>query len=197
MAGLKPAISLVEKVSLQRYANDSYIHEAETALPAGKRKKAITYHTNCLVGDYHYFRTHNDFLIGRVNVSTGRVEYLQVPVQVMRDAKTETVLWDKALENDAKNSDGFVVCQDKRAKLNGWGHVSAASPIVVGDYLYMPTMIGTVYVLRWNAPQLDETALVSISDLGLGGKTWSLSSFAFADGKLYARTMKQLICIGE
>ncbi len=49
--------------------------------------------------------------------------------------------------------------------MSGWGHVSAASPIVVGDYLYMPTMIGMVYVVRWNAPKLDESALEAISDL--------------------------------
>ena len=30
---------------------------------------------------------------------------------------------------------------------NGWGHVSAASPTVIGDKIYMPTMVGTVYVL--------------------------------------------------
>jgi hypothetical protein len=75
--------------------------------------------------------------------------------------------------------------------------VSAASPIVVGDYLYMPTMIGLVYVLRWNAPKLDESALESISDLGAASKTWTLSSLSFDSGRLYARTLKELICIGQ
>ncbi len=68
---------------------------------------------------------------------------------------------------------------------------------MVGDYLYMPTMIGMVYVIRWNAPTLDESALVSISDLGPAGKTWTLSSLAYHDGRLYARTLKELICIGD
>ena len=57
-------------------------------------------------------------------------------------------------------------------------------------------MIGMVYVLEWDAPVLDEKALVSISDLGPAGETWSLSSLAFCEGKIYARTMKELICIG-
>ena len=39
--------------------------------------------------------------------------------------------------------------------------------------------------------------MVSISDLGKAGETWSLSGLAYADGKLYARTMKELLCIGE
>ena len=118
-------------------------------------------------------------------------------MQVVRQANAETVLWDKPMTNDVKNNDGFVVCQDQRAKLSSWGNVSAASPIVVGEHLYMPTMIGMVYVIRWNAPKLDDSALVSISDLGPAGKTWALSSLAFADGKLYARTLKELICIGK
>ena len=42
---------------------------------------------------------------------------------------------------------------------------------------------------------LDENALVSISDLGPAGKTWSLSSLSFSNGRIYARTMKELICL--
>ena len=57
-------------------------------------------------------------------------------------------------------------------------------------------MIGMVYVLKWNAETLDENALVSISDLGPAGETWSLSSLSFSGGRLYARTLKELICLG-
>lgn len=194
---LQPAVSLVDDVQLRQYENDRYVTTPHAVLAASKKAKAITYHTNCLIGDYHYFRTHNDFFLGRVNVVTGKVEYLQVPVQVVRDGDEETVLWKQPLENEVKNNDGFVVYQDRRATLSGWGHVSAASPIVVGDYLYMPTMIGMVYVIRWNAPLFDESALAGISDLGPAGKTWTLSSLSFTNGRLYARTLKELICLGE
>jgi len=54
-----------------------------------------------------------------------------------------------------------------------------------------------VYVLQWNAEKWDADALVSISDLGPAGETWSLSSLSYSDGKLYARTLKEVICIGE
>ena len=37
---------------------------------------------------------------------------------------------------------------------------------MIGEHLYMPTMVEMVYVLKWNAAVLDENALVSISDLG-------------------------------
>jgi hypothetical protein len=52
-----------------------------------------------------------------------------------------------------------------------------------------------VYVLRWDAKILDQRALLSISDLGLAGETWSLSGLSYAKGRLYARTLKELICI--
>ena len=193
---LTSPVSLVTNVNLRQFQDDRYLSKLRAELPVQKKKKAITYHTNCLVGDFHYFRTHNDFYLGRVNVVSGQVEYLQVPVQVVHEAGTETKLWNKAIKNEVKNVDGFVVYQDQRATLSGWGHVSAASPIVVGEYMYMPTMIGMVYVVRWNSPKLDESAVVSISDLGPAGKTWSLSSLAYHDGRLYARTLKELICIG-
>ena len=66
-----------------------------------------------------------------------------------------------------RNSRGIDVgIADKRSKGNGWGHVSSAPPIVVGNILYIPTMIGTVYVMDTAAKQFDENALLSVSDLG-------------------------------
>jgi len=168
-------------------------------LKLGRRgRSVITKNSNILVGDYHYFRTATGFYIGRVHVKTNKVEYLRVPVQVVRRAdKKDERLWDKALTNDMKNSKGFVASKDKRNAGNGWGHVSAASPIVVGDKIYMPTMIGMVYVLKWNTAELDVAALLSISDLGPATETWSLSSLSYSNGRLYARTLKELICIGK
>ena len=174
-----------------------YISVAGMDGPTSKRGRPITYHTNCIVGNYHYFRTHENHLIGRIDLASDKVEYLQVPVQVDRRTAEEKLLWDRAIANDGRNRDGFIVYQDKRATLDGWGHVSAASPIVVGEYLYMPTMVGTVYVLRWNSERLTEESIVSISDLGPPGSTWSLSSLSYAGGRLYARTMKDLICIAD
>lgn len=187
--------SVSERVSIRRHTDAGYKTETQQTLK--KSKHPLTKQANCLVGNYHYFRAHDEFLIGRVNIQSGKVEYLQVPVQVIRrpDADDE-VRWSQPLKNDMKNADGFVATQDKRNAGSGWGHVSAASPIVVGENLYMPTMLGIVYVLKWNAETLDENALVSISDLGPAGETWSLSSLSFSNGHLYARTLKELICLG-
>ena len=193
---VRDKVSVLEGVQICRQVDGEYQIESGQKLKASK--KPFTYQTNLLVGDYHYFRSFSGFRIGRVNVKTGKVEYLEVPVQVIRAKNAqEKLLWNNALSNDMRNAKGFLATKDKRNAGSGWGHCSAASPIVIGDYLYMPTMIGMVYVVRWDAAILNENALVSISDLGPAGKTWSLSSLSYRDGKIYARTMKELICIGR
>ena len=188
-------VSLQQQVWITRQVDGKYQTLQEQQVKGFR--KPLTLQSNILVGDYHYFRAHHDYLIGRVDVQSGKVEYLQVPVQVQRQTgKPDVVSWNNATKNDMKNADGYVATQDGRNAGDGWGHVSAASPIVVGDYLYMPTMLGIVYVIRWQAEQLDGDALVSVADLGPIGETWSLSSLSYANGKLYARTLKHLICLG-
>ena len=93
-----------------------------------------------------------------------------------------------------KTANGFMATQDKRNAGNGWGHVTAAPPIVVSNYIYWPTMVGMVYVIDSTSKNLDASSIAGLSDLGLAGQTWSLSSLSFSDGKLYARTLKELIC---
>lgn len=192
---LLKGVSLTDGVTITRWKGKEY--ETLTGkLP--KVKKPITYFTNLLIGDYHYFRSFGGFFIGRVHLKSGKVEYLQVPVQVIRKSgREDEVAWDKCLPNDMKNAYGFKATQDKRNAGSGWGHVSSAPPVVVGDLIYFPTMVGMVYVLKWNAPVLNENALVSISDLGPAGETWTLSGLACTDGRLYARTLKELICISS
>lgn len=188
--------SLTRDVTLYRHEGETWVLEEHQNLPPANRP--ITKNSNLLVGPWHYFRSDRGYRIGRVQVHTGKVEYLDVPVQVVRrKGEPEVRLWNEALKNDMRNADEFLATQDKRNAGDGWGHVSAASPIVVGDYLYIPTMIGMVYVLRWNVDTLTPEALVSISDLGPATQTWTLSSLAYDKGRLYARTLKELICIGS
>ena len=188
--------SIFEKVSITKWNGDQYETKYNQTLK--KSKKPITYFTNILIGNYHYFRSFDGFMIGRVNLKNGKVEYLEVPGQVIRqNGKDQELLWGKTVPNDMRNAGGFKATKDKRNAGSGWGHVSSAPPIVVGDRIYFPTMVGMVYVLKWNADSLDEGALISISDLGRAGETWSLSGLAYVDGKIFARTMKELICIGE
>ena len=148
-----------------------------------------------MVGDWNYFLAHDLDAIGRVQIETGKVEYLQVPAQKAGDE----LIWDRksAIKLDTKNSRGIDIASDKRAKNTGWGHVSAASPICVNGILFAPIMNGTVYVIDTNADQLDEKALVAINDLGPAGETWTLASFTCSKGRLFMHTMKEVVCLGS
>jgi len=188
--------SLTNNVTVTTHDGEKYIRNENVTLKANRRP--ITKNTNALAGDYHYFRADRPFLIGRVHLPTNKVEYLQVPVQVVRrPGEPDKVRWNDALPNDMKTANGFVATSDRRNAGNGWGHVSAASPTVIGDKIYIPTMLGMVYVLKANARTLDGNALLSISDLGPATQTWSLSSLSYDSGRIYARTLKELICIGS
>ncbi len=170
--------------------------ESGITLKVGKRMP-LTNQTNIVAGDWHYFLAHDITAIGRVHLETGKTEYLRVPAQFVAGPEPKRI-WEKrdALLNDTKNSRGIDIATDKRAKGTGWGHVSAASPILVNRHLFFPIMNGTVYVIDAFAETLDEKALVAINDLGPAGETWTLASFSYANGRLWMHTMKEVICIG-
>jgi hypothetical protein len=58
-------------------------------------------------------------------------------------------------------------------------------------------MNGTIYVIDWNADTLDEKSIIAINDLGPVGQAYTRASLSFANGKAYAHTIKELICIGK
>ena len=193
-----------EMLRTQDLSADVTFTDAETGkresglqMQPGKRT-AITNQTNLVVGDWHYFLAHDLTAIGRVNIENGKTEYLRVPVQLVGGPEPRRI-WAKqdALLNDTKNARGMDIATDKRAKGSGWGHVSAASPILVNRHLFFPIMNGTVYVLDAFAEKLDQNALVAVNDLGPAGETWTLASFSYANGKLWMHTMKEVICIGS
>ena len=99
--------------------------------------------------------------------------------------------------NKVENSRGLVVMGDDRSQGNGWGHIASPTPMVVGDHLYITSMSGMVYVIRWQAARLDEHALIAINDLGELGDAWTRASLGFADGRLFAHTIGEIIAIGE
>ena len=211
--------SIVTDIPLRGRVDHKY--ETRTiSLPAARKKRCIIQSSNLLVGDFHYFRSYTHPYLGRVNVRTGDVAYLQLPVQLMRepDKKGDILLWDSDdipaankttgkkkpaitqwsfRPNEMRNSRGFVVMGDKRSKGNGWGHHASAVPTVSGDHLFIPTMSGTVYVIDHDADRLDEKAVVAINDLGPIGKSWNRASLSFSEGRLFAHTIREVICIGK
>ncbi|MEM9369230.1 MAG: alpha/beta hydrolase fold domain-containing protein, partial [Planctomycetota bacterium] len=195
-------------------------------IDTGKKTRAIIQSSNLLVGKYHFFRSYTKPWLGRVDVESGQIEFLQLPVQLRRDTSNDDAyLWSprglseveieaamasqrkrpKTLPiqlwtfrpNDMKNSRGHLVMGDPRSRGNGWGHHASQIPTVVGKQLYIPVMNGTVYVIRWDAKHLDEKAIVAINDLGPVGESFHRASLSFANGKLFAHTIQAIVCIGE
>ncbi|MBI1311824.1 hypothetical protein GC176_11075 [bacterium] len=179
-------------------ATSGWTLETDVAVKAGK-SHPNTNQANIVVSDWHWFLSHNVHYLGRVNIETGAVEYLELPAQLIasREGRNQgTLLWGKGRrDNRPLNARGFAV-GDKGHNGTGWGHISAASPTRVGCYLFFPVVTGTVYVIDATAKSLSPESIVAINDLGPGGETWSLASLTFANGRLFAHTMREVICIG-
>lgn len=203
-------VSVTDDIPVRARKGNGWEDKTETLV--ANKNRMITQGSNLLVGKYDYFRSYTAPYLGRVNVDTGAVEYLELPLQLSRvPGKNEKLLWHVPAQskedtemrlqtfalNDLKNSRGYKVSGDKRSVGNGWGHIASPTPSVAGDFLYVPVMSGTVYVIRWDAERLDESAIAAINDLGAIGQSWTRASVSFSNGKAYAHTIRDLICIGE
>ncbi len=190
---------LYEGATLWKYHPEKgdWVKESKATVKAGKGHPN-TNQANLAIGNWHWFLSHNVHYLGRVNVETGAVEYLELPAQLMpdkADRKQDVRLWGKGNpDNRPLNAGGFAV-GDKGQNGSGWGHISAASPTLVGHYLFLPVVTGTVYVIDTEVEPLSPQSLVAVNDLGPGGQTWTLASLTFAQGRLYAHTMKEILCI--
>ena len=55
---------------------------------------------------------------------------------------------------------------------------------------------GRLHSIRTDGFRAD-AGLSPASDLGPSGETWSLNSLSYSDGRLYNRSLKEVICIGK
>ena len=135
--------------------------------------------------------------IARVNVETDKVEFLQIPFPTPQIEGQQSRPYGIHYPNMTNNSRGIDVADDKRSKRAGWYWCFNGNPIAVNQYLYFTFMCGRVQVIDGSADAFDQTALVALNDLGKFGETWSVNTPSYHKGKLYHRTMKELICIGS
>ena len=161
---------------------------------------------NILLGDWNWFLCYTEagkhlgppYCVGRVHLETGKVEYLEVPVSVEREAgQPDRPVWGKPQTSSTVNARGIDIVSDKRSQGDGWWWVYLGSPTAVGGKVYFTTMLGITYTLDAGADVLDEKALLAVNDLGAPGQAWSLNSVSFANGRLYHRSMKEVVCIGQ
>ncbi len=202
--------SLTEKVDYRRYdtATGKYVLEAGINLKqraAGAVSVFPAWFTNIPVAGYHYFLCFTDkgtkvgppYCIGRVNVETGKVEYLELPVQVIRETgQPDRFVWGMAQPSSTINSRGVDVAGDPRSKRDGWYWCFLGNPTAVDGKIFFTTMLGVTYVIDGRAKTLDEKALLAVNDLGPAGQTWSLNSISYAKDHLFHRSMKEVVCIG-
>jgi outer membrane protein assembly factor BamB len=172
------------------------------------------WHCNIVAAGYHYFLTSTahrrnsqppagrggpSHCIGRVNIATGKVEYLEVPVTVIRKpGEPDRKVYGVAVRTKTEDVNGNDVAAEDRSRTDGW-EIPAfwGSPVALGGKLYFTTMLGITYVVDASAKVLDEKALLSINDLGPSGEAWSLNTPSYSDGRLYHRSLKELVAIGQ
>ena len=99
-----------------------------------------------------------------------------------------------AVKSSTLNAKGVDVADEERSRTDGW-EIPAfwGSPTAINDRIYFTTMLGITYVIDAKAKELDEKALLSINDLGPSGETWSLNSISFSGGRLYHRSLKEVV----
>ena len=172
------------------------------------------WHANIVVGDYHYFMASTahqrnrvapkgkggpSHSIGRINVKTGKVEYLEVPVTVIRKTgQPDQAVYGVAVKTSTLNSKGVDVATEERSRMDGWETPAFwGTPTAVNGRVFFNTQLGITYVIDGNAKVLDPAALLAVNDLGPSGETWSLGSVSYSDGILYHRSLKELVAIGK
>ena len=180
-------------------------------IPAGEVIRVQpAWHANIVVDGFHYFlvstnhrrnrqppkgRAGPAYSIGRVNTTSGKVEYLELPVAVDDTGKR---IYSTALRTETTNSQGIDVATEARSRMDGWETPAFwGSPVAINHKVFFTTSLGTTYVIDARAKVLDEYAILSVNDLGPLGKAWSQNTPSF-DGKvLFHRTAKELIAIGR
>lgn len=176
---------------------ERWAKQSDVSVKAGKGHPN-TNQANLVIDDWHWFLSHNVHYLGRVHVETGEVEYLELPAQLMASSVSrdqDVRLWGKGnRKNQPLNAAGFAI-GNKGHNGTGWGHISAASPTLVGRYLFLPVVTGTVYVIDTEVESLSPDAIAAVNDLGPGGETWTLATITYAKKRLYAHTMKEIVCI--
>jgi outer membrane protein assembly factor BamB len=198
---VKKRFPIFEEADIRLWNEDKNRYELHKDTPFStvieKFKPEPTNQTPILVGKYYLFLSHEGHCIGRVDTEMGKTEFLQVPIQIVRKpGSADQTLWDSHIPSNGTNSRGMRTANDQRSERDGWGHVTAGSPIAVNDYVFFSTMIGMTYVVDSQAPLFVETALVAINDLGPATESWRPSTVSYANGRIFHRDLKQIVCIG-
>jgi hypothetical protein len=206
-------ISWIDDVTVTSYDEETQAFTTRSGINLSDENPAITvfpaWHSNMLIHPYVYFACF-DFQgkqrgkmwnigprhsIARINVETEEVEYLQLPFPIPAVAGETLKNTERFYPKMTVNSRGIDVADDYRSGRSGWWWCFNGNTIAVNQYLYFTFMCGRVQVLDGQAKRFDQSALVGLNDLGPFGETWSCNTPSYSHGRLYHRTLKELLCI--
>ncbi|MDO7173352.1 PQQ-binding-like beta-propeller repeat protein [Mariniflexile sp. AS56] len=178
---------------------DQYIYNEDTKKYTLKENVVLQnseneFHCNMAVNDYTYYMVMHKPFIARHHIVTGKNEHLELPFEKDSDGG---FIWKIPQTNDGLNAKGQLHSNDARVMGDGFQRSFLGSPVMVNNYIFFTNAVGMVYVIDTNTEHFDETALVSVNDLGEKRKTWTVNTLSFANGHIYHRTLKEIICIGE
>lgn len=203
-------ISLTNNADVRLWDEDKKGYELMENIDFGEELEPVVFpawYSNILVNDKLFFMCFKkgqyrgnigpEYALARVDIKTGKAEYLQVPVQVSYDSGAKEYIWNEEVKASTINNKGLDVAHDKRSQRDGWHWNFNGNPISVNDKIFFTTMAGLCYTIDANTDKFDESALISVNDLGPEEGTWSVNTPSFANGRLYHRTLKELICVEE
>lgn len=179
---------------VDQYSFDVKSGEYKLAKDVQLKKLQNQRHCNMSAGDFVFYMVRFEPFIARHNVKTGKNVHLEVPRELDEDGR---LIWKTVQKNDGLNSQGQMHSSDNRTRGDGFQKCFLGSPTMVNNYIFFTNALGIVYVIDASAEKFDQSALVAVNDLGKKGETWSVNSLTYANGKLYHRTMKEVICIGK
>ncbi|WP_420322997.1 PQQ-binding-like beta-propeller repeat protein [Flagellimonas sp.] len=207
---LQKKVSLTTNADIVRYdsKNGKYVTQHNVDL---QKDLGLTvfpaWYTNIVVNNKLFFLCFKEgeyrrnigpkYTIARVDLETGKATYLEVPVQVDYKDGVKSYVWNTELSTETLNVRGLDVSNDRRSRRDGWHWNFNGNPIEVNGKIFFTTMLGVVYCIDTTTESFDESAFIGLNDLGPKGQTWSVNTPSFSNGKLFHRTIKHLICIGE
>ncbi|MEO0508532.1 MAG: PQQ-binding-like beta-propeller repeat protein [Verrucomicrobiota bacterium] len=152
------------------------------------------WYANFPVGDRLYFLARHAPYLFCQDLETGKTIQLELPREFNDDG---SYVWHTPQSNDGLNSRGQRHSNDSRTLGDGFQRCFLGTPTLVNNYLFFTNAIGIVYVIDTEAETFDQRALVAVNDLGQRGQTWTVNSLSYANGNIYHRTLKEVICIGN
>lgn len=201
--------SLVDNVDLRLWDTSAGNHGSDIGVDLKTRQITVfpAWYSNIVVGRQLFFLCFKsgkfrkaigpDYCAARLNLDSGRIEYLELPTAVDNSLKPSAYTWHTEAKSETLNSRGIDAAHDKRSKRDGWHWNFNGNPIAVNNRVYFTLMNGLVYSLATDTPDFDASALLGVSDLGPADGTWSLNTPSVTDGILYHRTATELIAVGR